>query len=191
MVERRLGFIGSRLRFFNYKWNWEQILGLDREELLGKVKEWYNGYSWDGKTFVYNPFSVLSFFQKSDFQNFWFSTGTPTFLIQQLTSKNSYQLGEPEVGQVAFESFDIQYLGQFIDAEVNTSDGRIDAVVQTETHVYVLAFKLDERADAALDQIREKGYADKYKTLDQEVLALGINFSSESKSVNDWKVEKY
>ena len=84
-----------------------------------------------------------------------------------------------------------QYLGQFIDAEVNTSDGRIDAVVQTDTHIYVIEFKLDENADAALTQIREKGYAAKYQTLDKEVLALGINFSSESKSVDEWKVEMY
>ena len=56
-----------------------RVLNLDKDVLLQKIKEWYNGYSWDGKTFVYNPFSVLSFFHKSDFQNFWFSTGTPTF----------------------------------------------------------------------------------------------------------------
>jgi len=37
-------------------------LGLTREELLHWLKVWYDGYSWDGKTFLYNPFSLLNFF---------------------------------------------------------------------------------------------------------------------------------
>ncbi|MDR1370111.1 MAG: ATP-binding protein [Dysgonamonadaceae bacterium] len=56
-------------------------LGKSREDLLALVKKWYNGYSWDGKTAVYNPFSTLSFFRKRCFGDYWFRTGTPTFLI--------------------------------------------------------------------------------------------------------------
>ena len=50
-----------------------------------------------------------------------------------------------------------QYLGQFIDAEINTSNGRIDAVVQTDTHTYIVEFKLDESEEAAMKQIVKKG----------------------------------
>ena len=85
-------------------------LANDKESLLELIKEWYNGYSWDGKHFVYNPFSILSFFDAGQFHNFWFSTGTPTFLIQQLTSCNFYEVGTAEVGQVAFDSFDIEHI---------------------------------------------------------------------------------
>ena len=84
-----------------------------------------------------------------------------------------------------------QYLGQFIDAEVNTSDGRIDAVVQTDTDVYILEFKLDESADEAIQQIQAKGYAERYQSLEKQIIGLGINFSSTSKSVEDWKTIKY
>ncbi|MEM1119253.1 MAG: AAA family ATPase, partial [Bacteroidota bacterium] len=49
----------------------QQYLEMDEATLLASIKDWYNGYSWDGKTFVYNPFSILNFFQKSDFRNFW------------------------------------------------------------------------------------------------------------------------
>jgi len=51
------------------------------------IKAWYNGYSWDGYNFVYNPFSVMSFLDTSQFRNFWFSTGTPTFLIKLLKER--------------------------------------------------------------------------------------------------------
>jgi hypothetical protein len=56
-------------------------------DTLENMKLWYNGYSWDAKTFVYNPFSVLNFFKSKDFRNFWFATGTPTFLTKLLHKK--------------------------------------------------------------------------------------------------------
>ena len=49
--------------------------------LLEQIKEQYNGYSWNGKSKLYNPFSLLNFFLDLDWSNYWFSTGTPTFLI--------------------------------------------------------------------------------------------------------------
>ena len=55
-----------------------------REEFLAKIRLWYNGYSWDGKTTLYNPFGILSFLDTFDFQGFWFQSGTPTFLAQKM-----------------------------------------------------------------------------------------------------------
>ena len=51
---------------------------------LGHVKHHYNGYSWDGidDNRVYNPFSLVNFFQSLEFENYWFSTGTPTVLTR-------------------------------------------------------------------------------------------------------------
>jgi hypothetical protein len=48
---------------------------LTKDQLLDKIKYWYNGYTWDGKTSVYNPFSTLSFFTEKFFSNYWISTG--------------------------------------------------------------------------------------------------------------------
>lgn len=56
----------------------------DIEETLANIKHWYNGYSWDGQTFVYNPFSVLLLLAYQRFLPHWFSTGTPSFLIKLL-----------------------------------------------------------------------------------------------------------
>jgi predicted type IV restriction endonuclease len=49
-------------------------------------------------------------------------------------------------------------LGYEIQSEVSTSEGRIDSVVQTDTHVYILEFKVNESAESAIQQIREKKY---------------------------------
>ena len=78
------------------------------------------------------------------------------------------------------------YLGQYIESEVNTNNGRLDCVVKSPTHIYILEFKLDESAAAALTQIKERGYADKYTPDPRPKVLLGINFSSEEKTVADW-----
>ncbi|MDR3204175.1 MAG: ATP-binding protein [Deltaproteobacteria bacterium] len=57
------------------------------KDLRDKVLEWYDGYSWDGKIKVLNPWSTLSFFSKKDFGNYWFTTGTPTFLDTIVTQR--------------------------------------------------------------------------------------------------------
>jgi hypothetical protein len=67
-------------------------LGLSYQETIRQIKRWYNGYSWDGKTFVYNPFSTLVFFRDKEFANNWFNTGTPTFLIEQIKKKDKLEI---------------------------------------------------------------------------------------------------
>ncbi len=76
---------------------------------LEKVKVWYNGYNFL-KDDVYNPFDMLLFI-KNEFQysNYWFETGTPTFLIK-LIEKNSYflpKLSNLTVDEKLLNSFDI------------------------------------------------------------------------------------
>jgi hypothetical protein len=58
---------------------------LDRAE----VRRWYNGYAWDGEP-VYNPFDVLLLFDKREYRAWWFETGTPTFLIEWLKSRQFF-----------------------------------------------------------------------------------------------------
>ena len=54
------------------------------ESLYTKILEWYDGYSWDGSTRVINPFSLLSFFARKEFLCFWYSSGTPAFLMDMI-----------------------------------------------------------------------------------------------------------
>ncbi|WP_425358508.1 PD-(D/E)XK nuclease domain-containing protein [Bernardetia litoralis] len=57
-----------------------------------------------------------------------------------------------------------ELLGFYIDAEVNTSRGRFDAVVKSEKAIFIFEFKVKKTPQIALDQIKEKKYADKYLT---------------------------
>ena len=82
------------------------------------------------------------------------------------------------------------YLGQYTQSEVSTNDGRLDCVVQTPTHIYILEFKLDARAAVALKQIKERNYHEKYMADPRTKVLVGINFSSTKKTVDDWTVAK-
>ena len=57
-----------------------ELPGLDR----GQIRDWYNGYSWLGEEKVYNPFDILLLFDKRKFGAWWFETGTPAFLVENL-----------------------------------------------------------------------------------------------------------
>jgi len=79
-------------------------------------------------------------------------------------------------------------LGFNIEAESCTNDGRIDAVVQTEDHIYLFEFKLD-KDDSALSQIKEKAYFKKYLLLPKKITLIGVNFDSEKGQLIDWQTE--
>ena len=73
-------------------------------------------------------------------------------------------------------------MGQYVQVERHTSDGRMDIVVQTDKYVYIMELKMDASADEALQQIEEKGYA---KPL---LFKIGVGFSSETRRIKEWKM---
>ncbi|GHV66272.1 ATPase AAA [Bacteroidia bacterium] len=98
--------------FSEYIDNTAVHVNMTREDLLAKIRKWYDGYSWDGKTSVYNPFSTLPFFKRQEFSNYWFETGTPTFLINRLKKHGLVKtILEPIVAvQTDFDSYDPEAL---------------------------------------------------------------------------------
>ena len=61
--------------------------GLDiYPSVRNEILSWYDGYSWDGRHRVINPFSLLSFFEQKRFYGFWYASGTPKFLIDIVKS---------------------------------------------------------------------------------------------------------
>lgn len=64
-----------------------ELVGLDRNQ----IRQWYNGYNWLGEG-VYNPFDILQLFKNRDFQPYWFESGTPTFLLDELLSRQVVSL---------------------------------------------------------------------------------------------------
>jgi Predicted AAA-ATPase/PD-(D/E)XK nuclease superfamily len=262
-----------------------------------KIKEWYNGYTWDLRSSVYNPFSLLHFFRGEEFKNYWFETGTPTFLIKLSEDLGLYNFEEVEISTTALSAYDIQklqliplmfqtgyltiksysemgdvytltypnkevrkaylenlmaafshddlgfglvyvdkirqflergevdkvegilntvfkslpyelwqkenehfyhaiihltfsLLGVYVQSEIQTSDGRMDALIRMKDFIYCIEFKLDKSADEAIQQIKNKGYLQPFAHENKKRIAIGLNFSTEKKKVEELKWEE-
>ena len=262
---------------------------------LPGIKKWYNGYRWGGKTTLYNPFSLLSYLERRQLDNFWFATGTPTFLIKEMYKRKLYQVKDRVATGLDLTSFDItrikpltvlfqtgyltvteyveedrvywldypnlevrqafdkllleaylhypednllarilrlrnalragdfdtvvallnasladlpahlwpgqtehfyhaivhltfSLLGTYIRSEVNSARGRCDAIVETDTAVYAIEFKRDRSAETAIEQIADKAYLAPYADDPKLCYAVGINFDSATKRIEEWKV---
>ncbi len=80
---------------------------------LEEVKKWYNGYNFLGDERVYNPFDILLFIRNNcEFKNYWFESGTPSFLIKlfQEQTYNPIHLEGLETDEKIVSSFDIERL---------------------------------------------------------------------------------
>ena len=69
------------------------------------------------------------------------------------------------------------------------SEGRVDCVVETPKYVYIFEFKRDGSAEAALQQIEDRGYAKEYASDGRTIYLIGCNFSSETGTIDGWKVK--
>lgn len=275
------------------------------EEMQDMLRQQYDGYHFsDGLTGIYNPFSLLNAFDQTRISDFWYATGTPTYLekllkhnheqINELTGKyyppamfvdykadvekplpmiyqsgyltikgydlrrDSYLLDFPnnEVRQGFLSMIANSYLkpkdgnisswvidslilledgetAEFRDsltaflssiaydshASVKTPEatekyfqytfylllrligesncrlinekpqaiGRVDCIIELKDYVYIFEFKLDGSADQALRQIEERNYAKPYLADKRKVVCIGVNFSSQTRTVEEWK----
>ena len=272
----------------------QKRLNLTWEELLMHVKIWYNGFSWDGQTTLYNPFGTLNFLKQRRFRNFWFATGSPKFLIREMKKHTTFNVENVLMTSTELDEYDIEnlslvpllfqtgyltvkdinlmtgdmvldypnkevresmylflindlaknpkrintgltiqdlnkafasndllkvktiinslvstlpyeaykkqsegfyhgllhlifnYMGMYIESEVHLSNGRADVVVHTLTHIYILEFKFNLTAQEGLDQIKNQGYADKYRAVGKQIVGIGINFSEDKRLIDDW-----
>ena len=74
--------------------------------------------------------------------------------------------------------------------EKEQSQGRVDCIIETPKYVYIFEFKLDGTAAEALQQIEDKGYARPYVADSRPVRLIGVNFSSEKGTIDDWAVKE-
>ncbi len=88
----------------------ETKLNLSHEALLENMRIWYNGFSWDGQNKLYNPFGTLNFLSKKHFQNFWFATGSPNFLIKEMKKHNHFDVENVVTNIALLEKYDIENL---------------------------------------------------------------------------------
>jgi hypothetical protein len=110
-----LGYTQEELES-NFK-PWIEAIAQENEqsfaETLEKIKYWYNGYRFSrAKISVYNPFSTLKLFEKKEFLTHWFETGTPSFLINLLVTKDFdiTALEGLEVSSESFSCYDVDQL---------------------------------------------------------------------------------
>ena len=271
--------------------------GLSEEECRQRLALMYDGYHFHPKTAgVYNPFSLLSTFKVKEFREYWFETGTPSFLVKvmrktsyDITSLSEqeadsslltdigsaflnpvpllyqsgyltikgydedfqmYRLGFPnrevkhgflnylmpyytpvgsetpmmlisrmtrDVRSGNPESFmtrldalfartnyqiqadcekDFQYamyiiielMGEYVQTERTTSNGRIDILIKTSDYVYIIEIKTDSTPDEALAQIEERGYARPFTDDHRKIFKIGVNFSTANRRIDGWKV---
>jgi predicted DNA-binding ribbon-helix-helix protein len=89
-------------------------MSITKTELLDKMRFWYNGYRFDVKCQkVYNPISTNSFFDAREFKNFWFETGTPTYLLNHLRENPIYKFSAEATPETAFNSFEMEHLNTY------------------------------------------------------------------------------
>jgi hypothetical protein len=86
--------------------------GKTREEYLGELRRFYNGYRFSEKPLsVYNPFGLLNHFDKNGkFLPYWYETGTPTFLVKLIINQklNILDLNNMQVDYEDFRKYDIE-----------------------------------------------------------------------------------
>ncbi|MDE5789914.1 MAG: ATP-binding protein [Muribaculaceae bacterium] len=81
-------------------------------------------------------------------------------------------------------------IGLDTETEVHTSDGSIDLTIDTDEFFYIIELKYDHSAEEALRQIKEKQYARPWQTDSREVYLIGASFSSKTRCIEGWKIEK-
>jgi len=154
---------GSRFKDISLNHKYANICGFTREEfesafadrisderyralvpadasLLECIYEWYDGYSWDGKTRVLNPLSILSFFEDAKFADYWYESATPLYLIKSIRNhivefkaKNTSSVWERSLVSMDIEHLELEPMlfqtgYMTIDREADT-----DGLIQLRT----------------------------------------------------------
>ena len=83
-------------------------------------------------------------------------------------------------------------LGLDVAVEDSTSRGRLDMALRFNRNLYLFEFKVVELAPegAAMAQLKEKGYADKYRDLGQPIHLIGVEFSRDERNIVAFEVER-
>lgn len=132
--------------------------------------------STESSTFVFRLARAL---QDKEFTEF-------TEIVRQLLSLMPYDLylkKEKHYHSLLF--LILTMVGLQVSAEVATSHGRTDLVIELASDIYIIELKLDQTAKKAIQQIIDKQYAKKFASTGKNVYLMGINFSSKERNITD------
>ncbi len=134
---------------------------------------------------IQGDFSVVKFIrdiERGDVQSLM--TRFAAFL-----SGNSYELqGDLELYFQNTTYIMFRMMGLYVRTEYRTSRGRIDITIETDRFVYIIELKRDQSPEVALKQIEETGYDKPFLASGKQIIKLGINFSSETRTIDGWKM---
>ncbi len=104
-------------------------------------------------------------------------------------SGNSYEVqGKLELYFQNTMSVMFRMMGLYVKTEYHTSNGWIDITIDTDKFVYIIELKMDQLPEIALEQIEEKGYARPFIASGKQIIKLGINFSSQTRTIDGWRM---
>ena len=110
-------------------------------------------------------------------------------ILEALFANTRYQIqGDSEKNFQYAMYIIIELLGEYVEAERHTSNGRIDLLIQTKDYIYIVELKIDNTADAALQQIEDKGYAKPFVNDPRKLFKIGVSFSTKERRIEEWKV---
>lgn len=162
------------------------ILGFPNEEVReGYLKNLVGVYLGESAAMGFVPNYLGEFFMRGETQK-------GIAVIKSIFAKASYNV-TTKLNEAAFEMAIytmMKAIGADIDIEVPTNHGRIDAVLKTPEHIYVIEYKVDCSVDKALQQIKDKHYADMFESDKQNgktVHLVGVNFSTEGFNISEYK----
>ena len=121
-------------------------------------------------------------------------SGTPDVFmrtLEALFANPTYQIqGDAEKNFQYAMYIIMELLGEYVQAERSTSNGRIDLLLQTKDYIYIVELKIDNTADAALQQIDDKGDAKPFVNDPRKIFKIGVSFSTGTRRIEDWKISE-
>jgi hypothetical protein len=119
-------------------------------------------------------------------------------LLQSMLASIPFMRGDKEILADAAKTeahyhiifyFFFRMLYNEVLAEVRNAVGATDVTIKTPRYIYIVEIKIDSSAEVALKQIEEKGYAAPFLTDGREIVKLGVNFSTASRTISEWSVK--
>ena len=148
-------------------------LEISRDELDEQIKFWYDGYKFDGKTHIYNPFSMLNFFAKKEFRNYWFESGLPKLLADFIMQNG---IDVRELDNVAMSA---EELNNFDVKKINLKalmfqTGYLTIVEKDEYNQYVLDYP-NEEVRSSFVKFLLKNYTDEDSSNKRVAMARALD----------------
>jgi Predicted AAA-ATPase/PD-(D/E)XK nuclease superfamily len=129
-----------------------------------KIKKWYNGYHWGLGESVYNPFSLLNFFiSGGQFKNYWFETGTPTFLVNLAKKYQKYDYENTKIRAIQLSAYDVERL-QIIPLMFQTGYLTIKNYIE-EDDIYELGYPNEEVRQSYLEMLADSYTNSQYESV--------------------------